>query len=180
LSAYITHKGVANGPQDLNGMSFSPTLPITGQPANRIFVHYSSAIYNRWDYDASTGTYLRYADSADDFSGSLDEQYAQSTDRLTKQPLAFENMVVLYVDHKLYSPGIYDIQITGQGQAYAFRDGQGYQLEWKRGASDVVSLTYPDGTPFSFKPGTTWFEVVGLNSTLSVSRQGWRFTHQMP
>jgi len=180
LSAYITHKDVANGRQDLDGMSFSPAPPADGQPANRIFVHYSSAIYNRWDYDASTGLYLRFADSADDFSGSLGEQYARSTDRLTKLPLAFDNVVVLYVNHKLFSPGIYDIQLTGQGKAYAFRDGQGYQLEWNRSYSGVVSLTYPDGTPFAFKPGATWFEVVGLNSTLDVSSQGWRYTHHMP
>ncbi len=32
---------------------------------------------------------------------------------------------------------------------------------------DVVSLTNPDGTPFAFKPGTTWFEVVGMKSTLT-------------
>jgi len=180
LSAYITHTGVANGRQDLDGMSFNPALPAGGLPANRIFVHYSSAIYNRWDYDASTSVYLRFADTADDFSGGLNEQYAQSTDRLTKLPLAFDNVVVLYVNHKLYSPGIYDIQLIGQGQAYAFRDGQGYQLKWNRSSSGVVSLAYLDGTPFSFKSGTTWFEVVGLNSTLDVSSQGWRFTHYMP
>jgi len=68
----------------------------------------------------------------------------------------------LYVNHELYSPNIYDIQLIGTGDAYAFRDGQAYKVKWVRNATDVVSLTNPDGTPFAFKPGTTCFEVVGF------------------
>jgi hypothetical protein len=44
----------------------------------------------------------------------------------------------------------------------------------------VVSLSNPDGSPFPFKPGTTFFEVIGLGSTVEQSGQSWRFTHQMP
>jgi hypothetical protein len=110
----------------------------------------------------------------------MNEQYARLTDRLTDQPIAFDNVVVLYVNHELYSPGIYDILLSGSGVAYAFRDGQAYQVNWHRNDPDVVSLTNPDGTPFAFKPGTTWFEVIGLNSTLKQTDQTWRFTHLMP
>ncbi len=179
LSAYATKKGI-NGVQDLNGMSFNKTLPEGGQPVNQIYVHYSSAIYNRWDYDTSTGTYMRYSDTADASAGIQSEKYAQLTDRLTNQPVAFDNIVVLYANHELYSPGIYDIQLIGSGDAYAFRDGQAYKVKWQRGATDVVSLTNPDGSPFAFKPGSTCFEVVGLNSTLTQTDQSWRFTHIMP
>ena len=54
---------------------------------------------------------------------------------------------------------------------YAFRDGQAYKVKWQRNNTDVVSLTNPDGTPFAFKPGTTWFEVIGLKSTLEQTGQ---------
>jgi len=37
-------------------------------------------------------------------NGITAEQYAQLTDRLTNQPIAFDNVVVLYVNHELYSP----------------------------------------------------------------------------
>jgi hypothetical protein len=180
LSAYITKKGVENGRQDLHGMTFSPLPPSGGQPVNRIYVRYSSAIYNRWDYDPSTGRYLRSADIADDFTGGQEEKYIQSTDRLTRQPLAVDNMVVLYVEHKLFSPGIYDIQITGQGKGFAFRDGQPYTVNWNRVEAGVVVLTNPDGTLYAFKPGTTWFELVGLKSSLTQKGGRWRFTHHMP
>jgi len=179
LSAYATSKGIQNGRQNLDGMSFKLESPAGGQPGKQVIVRYSGVIYNRWDYDASTGKYLRFSDTLNDYD-NLNEQYAQSTDRLSNQPIAFNNVVVLYVTHELYSPGIYDILFSGSGDGYAFRDGQVYQVKWQRNDTDVVSLANPDGTPFPFRPGTTWFEVVGVNSTVQQTDQGWRFTHQMP
>ena len=179
LSAYATSKGIQNGRQNLDGMSFKLESPAGGQPGKQVIVRYSGVIYNRWDYDASTGKYLRFSDTLNDYD-NLNEQYAQSTDRLTNQPIAFNNVVVLYVTHELYSPGIYDTLFSGSGDGYAFRDGQVYQVKWQRNDTDVVSLANPDGTPFPFRPGTTWFEVVGVNSTVQQTDQGWRFTHQMP
>jgi hypothetical protein len=179
LSAYATRIGI-NGKQDLNGMSFNYNLPDGGQPLDQIYVRYSSAIYNRWDYDSASGTYLRYSDTADAAAGIAGEKYAQLTDRLTDKPVAFDNIVVLYVNHELYSPGIYDILLSGSGNAYAFRDGQAYKVKWHRADTDVLSLTNPDGSAFAFKPGTTCFEVIGLNSTLTQTDQSWRFTHAMP
>jgi len=178
LSAYATAKGI-NGRQNLDGMSFKPESPAGGQPVKQVIVRYSGSIYNRWDYDPATGKYLRFSDTADDFD-NVKEQYAQLTDRLTNQPIAFNNIVVLYITHDLYSPGIYDILFSGSGDGYAFRDGQGYQVKWQRNETDVVSLTNLDGTPFPFKPGTTCFEVVGINSTIQKTDPGWRFIHKMP
>jgi hypothetical protein len=179
LSAYTTKIGL-NTPQNLDDMLFKLPAPDGGQPVTQIYTRYSSAIYNRWDYDPTSGTYLRFSDNVDAANGVSEEQYAQLTDRLNKQPIAFDNVVVLYVNHQLYSPGIYDIQLVGSGDAYAFRDGQAYKVKWVRNATDVVSLTNLDGKPFAFKPGTTMFEVMGLGSTLLQTGQSWRFTHFMP
>jgi hypothetical protein len=179
LSAYATKYGL-NAPQNLNNMVFKLPAPAGGQPVTQVYVRYSGAIYNRWDYDPTSGTYLRFSDAMDANNGVAQEQYAQLTDRLTNQPITFDNVVVLYVNHELYSPNIYDIQLIGSGDAYAFRDGQAYKVKWVRNVTDVVSLTNPDGSPFAFKPGTTCFEVVGLKSTLSQTAQSWRFTHFMP
>ena len=178
LSAYATKKGI-NQKQDLNGMSFNLSVPAAGQPVTQVFVRYSGVIYNSWQYDPSVGKYLRFSDTADDYNNN-NEQYARLTDRLTNQPIASENVVVFYVNHELYSPGIYDILLSGKGDAYAFRDGQAYPVTWHRNDPDVVTLTNPDGTPFALKPGTTWFEVIGQKSTLTQNDQGWRFIHLMP
>jgi hypothetical protein len=178
LSAFAISKGI-KGRQNLDGMSFNLTAPGGGKPGTQVFVRYSGVIYNRWDYDASSGKYLRFSDTVPDYN-NVKEIYAQLTDRLTGKPIAFDNVVILYVTYELYSPGIYDILFSGSGDGVAFRDGQAYQVRWLRNDTDVVSLTNPDGTPFPFKPGNTWFEVVGVKSTVQQTDQSWRFIHQMP
>jgi hypothetical protein len=179
LSAYATRRNLT-AIQKLNNMLFKLPAPAGGQAGQQLFVRFSSATYCRWDYDPASGRYLRFSDAADNTDASQPGQYTQLTDRLNSQPVAFDNVVVLYVNHALYSPGIYDIKLTGSGDAYAFRDGQVYKVKWQRNATDVVSLTNPDGTPFPFKPGTTWFDVIGLKSTLTQTGEGWRFTNMMP
>ena len=179
LSAYATQRDL-NQPQNLNNMVFKLPAPASGQPGTQVYTRYSGAIYNRWDYDATSGRYLRFSDNADANNGVAGEQYLQLTDRLNNQPIAFDNVVVLYVNHQLYAPNIYDILLSGSGDAYAFRDGQAYKVKWVRNDTDVVSLTNPDGSPFAFKPGTTCFEVMGLSSTVVQTGPSWRFTHFMP
>ncbi|MGD0877463.1 MAG: DUF3048 domain-containing protein [Anaerolineales bacterium] len=179
LGAYATKRGL-NQEQNLNNMFFNLKVPVGGLPGTQVYVHYSAATYNRWDYDPVSGKYMRFSDNADVTEVGQTEQYTQLTDRLTNQPVGFDNVVVLYVNHELYSPGIYDILLSGSGDAYAFRDGQAYKVQWHRNTADVVSLTNPDGSPFAFKPGTTCFEVIGLSSTVTQTGQSWRFKHQMP
>jgi hypothetical protein len=179
LSAYATQRDL-NSVQNLNNMVFKLPAPAGGQPGTQVYIRYSGAIYNRWDYDPTSGKYLRFSDTADANNGVSGEQYTQLTDRLNNQPIVMDNVVILYVNHPLYAPNIYDIQLSGSGDAYAFRDGQIYKVKWVRNDTDVVSLTNLDGSAFAFKPGTTTFEVIGLSSTVAQTGQSWRFTHFMP
>ncbi|HVM70480.1 MAG TPA: DUF3048 domain-containing protein [Anaerolineales bacterium] len=179
LAAFATQRDLSKA-QNLDNMLFKLQAPSGGQAVTQVYVRYSSAIYNRWDYDTASGKYMRFSDTVDASSGATGEQYAQLTDRLNGQPIAFDNVVVLYVNHQLYAPNIYDIQLSGSGDAYIFRDGQAYKVKWVRNDTDVVSLTNPDGSPFAFKPGNTMFEVIGLASSISQNGQSWRFTHNMP
>jgi hypothetical protein len=179
LSAYINVRGVENGRQNLDGMTFKVETPAGGQPGTQSFIRYSGSIYNRWDYDPSSGRYLRFADKTDDMDNN-NAQYDQSTDRLTNQPLAFDNVVVLFVSHELYAPNIYDILFSGSGDGYAMRNGLVYKVRWQRNDTDVVSLANADGSPFPFKPGTTWFEIMGVSSTAAPTTQGYQFLHFMP
>lgn len=183
LSQYAVGRGIDGGRQNLEGMFFQMSAPQDGLAAPVVTVRYSAAIYNRWEYDAAAGRYLRFSDAQNDYSGGQGEVYEPLLDRTTGQQLAFDNVVVLFVTHEAYSrtPEMWDILLIGSGKAYAFRDGQGYEVTWQRNAPDaVLSLAYADGSPFPFKPGTTWFEVVGLNSQVEQGAEGWRFVHQMP
>ncbi len=185
LSGYMAKQGVPNGRQNLDGMFFQLQPPDGGSSVRRIYLRYAAQTYDRFDYDPASGRYLRLEDVVDDPSNGSGEHYAQLTDKLTGQPVAFDNLVVLFVPNTFYrnsAPGkneIIDIKLTGIGPAYVFRDGKAYNLQWKRDPNGVVTLL-SGASPFPLKPGTTSFEIVGMNSKLQATNSGWRFTHHMP
>ncbi|MCJ7626453.1 MAG: DUF3048 domain-containing protein [Anaerolineaceae bacterium] len=180
MDAVIGFYGIDNTLPDLEGMTFDETQPVNGLDADKIFVRFSSAIYNRWDYEPESGRYFRYSD-ADNAYSSSDEVYEQLFDRLTGEPIAADNLVILMVKNVPFAPNIYDILLSGQGEAFIARDGQIFDVLWSReNPEDILSLVREDGTPFPFKPGQTWFEV--LSDPTNVEKQGdsWRFTFRMP
>jgi hypothetical protein len=185
LTKYITARRVpgGNGRQNLDGLLFRYQLPFDGTPVNRVFVRYSSAIYNRWDYDAASGKYLRFSDKDNDLQGGQNEVYQALTDRSTGKQISADNLLVLYVPHSYYSrvPEIVDIVLSGPGKAVLFRDGQAYQLVWRRQAADALfTLATQDNKVFPLKPGNTFIEVVGATTQLANTQPEWRFTFQIP
>ena len=183
LSKYAASKGVDNTRQNLSGMSFDTTTSSGGTPGTQVFVRYSGDNYTRWDYDSASGSYLRFQDKV--FDQGAGEEYEPLIDRLNDEQISAENVVVLLVRHEyLQQPPneIVDILLSGQGKAYAFRDGQRYELTWNRpGLNTPLFLSYADGTAWPFKPGQTWFQVVGTSSIITQEGDGgWRFVHWMP
>jgi hypothetical protein len=99
---------------------------------------------------------LRFQDAAEDTGQG--EAYEPLTDRLSEEQIAADNVVIVLVRHDYYwrSPDgrqeILDILLSGSGPAYAFRDGQVYEVEWNRPALDsVLYLTFPDGSDYAFQ-----------------------------
>ena len=176
-------KGVDNTRQNLDGMSFQFLPPPGGVPAQQIYNRYSISAYNRWDYDPASGRYLRFQDTQEDTTGK-DEAYAPLTDRVSGVQVAAENVVVLLATHNLDQGNStrVDINLTGSGSAVAFRDGQRFDVLWNRPTLDsVLYLTNPDGTPFPFKHGTTWFQVMGQYTKITEPVPGvWRFENRLP
>ena len=200
LLDYLNTREVDNTRQNQDGMFFKLEAPDGGEPANQVFIRYSGAIYNRWDYDPASGRYLRYADKQNDLNRT-NEIYEQLTDRLTGQPIAAENLVTLCAPHSYFiktaESEVVDISLDdraaaytgcdgqtykgGTGPAYIARDGKIYKVNWQRAKKDaLLTLVNPDGSLFPFKPGQTWFEVIGASSSLGPNLAGsWRFTHNM-
>ncbi len=183
LAALLSKYKMDNSRQTLDGMLFQKQAPAKGQDGTQLFMRFSGGIYNRWDYDAASGKYLRYEETADDVNRN-NEKYAQLTDRLTGKPIAFDNVVLLQVRHTQIKPPpgeVVDMQLLGEGKAWLARDGKVYPVKWRRAkATDVITLVNTDNTPIAFKPGQTWIEVNGLNGTASVKDGIWRFVHNMP
>ena len=102
MGDYLTLRGVDNSRQNLDGMYFKLEAPAGGQVADQVYVRYSGAIYNRWDYDAESGTYLRFADTKDDVNRN-NPDYAQLTDQLTGEPIAVESLLMILAPHQYFA-----------------------------------------------------------------------------
>jgi hypothetical protein len=187
LTAYISGKGVDQTPPPLEGMRFDPATPANGQAINSIQVRFSISAYNYWDYDPASGRYLRRQDTQE-APDAASETLAPLIDQATQAQIAADNVVVIIAPHQMAfgtHPGIsevVDIVLSGSGPGYAFRDGQVYQVVWNRAAPDsILTITYPDGSVYPFKPGNTWFEVVGKSSQIDTSQpETLRFQHALP
>lgn len=201
LGEYLASRSVDNARQNLDGMFFQSQVPGGGTPAPKVYLRYSGAIYNRWDYDPLTASYMRFVDAADDVNRN-NEVYTLLTDKLTGTPVTAQNVLTICVPHQYYvkrdDAEVLDIIMdsnriasytacdgevyTGSnGPAYVSRDGQVYKVIWQRAKRDsVLTLIQADGSPFPLKPGNTWVEVIGASSTVEQVEDGsWHFIHHM-
>lgn len=182
LREYVHTQGISDERQDLEGMRFQMQIPDGGKSVERIYAWYSAVIYNRWDYDPPSGRYYRYVDVENALEGQP-EVYKPLRDALGDIPIAADNVVILLMPHTFYSesPEIVEMQFYDSGPAYAFRDGQAYEVEWVRAnEAGLYSLYTKDGEVYPFKPGTTWFEVMGLSTKINQNDKNWRFTMRFP
>lgn len=165
FSEYIETKGLVNTRPELEGMRFDSAPPSGGQPANFLHIYYSWNDQAGWEFDPERGVYLRSQDPAD----GTGELYPMP-DALTGEQLAFENVVILFAYHTFHNPTTIEIEMwRADGRRAVFlRDG--VMVE---GTFSAVDEDHPlrfetaDGELYSFKPGSTWFQVVGLGSTLN-------------
>ncbi|HSQ17109.1 MAG TPA: DUF3048 C-terminal domain-containing protein [Anaerolineales bacterium] len=183
MSAYVESRNVDNSQQNLDGMTFDGQVPGGGTPVSQVFVRYSRDNYVRWDYNPASSQYLRFQDNSEDTGQG--EEYAPLIDRLNDEQITADNVVVIVARHEFYQQPpneIIEIYLSGSGTAYAFRDGKVYEVRWNRPTTNsVLFLTNPDGTPFPYRPGTTWYQVVGESTAITQpSANAWRFNWATP
>jgi hypothetical protein len=141
-----------------------------------------------WIYDPTSGAYLRQQDNADG-SG----KWVQATDRINGEPLAYENVIVLFAKHHALNRAgtLIDLDLLYTTYyAYLFRDGQVYPIRWstlngeyekKTGLLRPIRFTDEKGKPFALKPGQTWVEIVDLTTTMQEIQPGsWKFRFYAP
>lgn len=149
----------------LNVMQFSTTPPEGGKPAQTIWLPYSFQNQIFWKFDGESGAYQRWHDNADGMTFSL------QTDRLNKEPLAYENVIVLFATHHAYASTIIDVDLLyiDKMPALLFRDGKMYPIFWTTRNEEYESTTGKvrpirfidgQGKPALLKPGQTWVQIV--------------------
>ena len=159
------------GDAALDGMVFADTPPTGGMAAPSLWLYYSYKNQVFWRYNESDGSYHRWQDNADG------ETFIEQTDRLNGEPLTYENVVVLLVDHKVENEYIIDLDLlyVERDKAMVFRDGQVHEVYWTTKSEEYEQTTGKlrpirfidaEGNPFPLKPGQTWVELIPTHSTI--------------
>ena len=149
----------------LSGLRFEQNAPQSGKEGNGLWIPYNFLNQVIWRYDAASGAYHRYQDAADG------KTFVQATDRLNGDPLTYENVVVLFAQHRAKAETLIDIDLMyiSRMPALLFRDGKMYEIFWTTANADFEKTTghvrpirFVDaqGNPFPLKPGQTWVELV--------------------
>ncbi len=181
VAEYTKNMGIDNSKQDLDGMLFQMQAPAGGEKSDSIYVRFSAAIYNRWDYNPQSRDYTRFSDVKNSYS-SDDEVYEKLIDRANDEAITRENIAIIFVRHTDIDPRpaveVMDVSLLGTGTAYIARDGKVYEVSWSRPTEEsVLTFLNPDGSLFPLRPGQTWVEVLTLNGTAKKQDDGnYRFT----
>jgi len=178
-SAAVTDYARANGiPQEKPGLqfaSFSDDPPPGGQPGNQLLVQYSEINKGEWEYDASSGKYLRWIED-----GNEGEPLTMIplVDRNNGEQLAFSNVIILYTFYIEYNRTLHNIDLwnnQGPRKALFLRDGQAYGGTWQvSDRSQPMEFYQSDGSVMPLKPGNTWIILAGISSNITIP-QGGRF-----
>ena len=87
-----------NSPQNIRSGFFSETPPSGASAAAKIFTVYSVDDYNYWEYDPTSGRYLRYQET-DDTRDNKPEAYAPLMDYVNSKQVAADNVITLFVPY---------------------------------------------------------------------------------
>lgn len=177
----VEERKLASKAPNLEGMRFESLPPTGTAEGKRLQVQFSLTTISEWRYDSVTGTYLRWIEEVD---AANNVTLVPLIDRLTNKQLGFSNVVVLFAAYTELKPTLHDVEISANTfgrRAILYRDGQMLELVWKAVGNQPLQFFYPDGTPAPFKPGNTWFEVVGVNSVVEEVTPGeWEVEFRLP
>lgn len=187
FSEYIAKEGVNNSRQSIRNGFFSELVPESDTHVNRVYTFYSPEDYNYWEYDQQTRQYLRYQETISvNSEEGIPETYVPLMDAATSQQVNAQNVVILLVSHTFANKfnaedEVYHINLVDNGLAYVFRDGIVVPARWTRPEKDQpLILTTLEGDPIFLRPGRTFYEVIGVTSTVQQNADGWRFQFQTP
>jgi hypothetical protein len=181
----VLEDGLENKRQAIRNGFFSESVPSSELLGLQMYTYYSADSYNYWVYDPPTKQYVRYQETAD-IRNDKPEKYDPLIDQMTGNQVHASNVVFLMAYHTFSNTfdeedEVYQIDLTGSGEAYVFRDGVGIVARWIRTNKDQpLLLTTLNGTPIYFRPGITFYEVLGTASYVDQDTGEWHFHHATP
>ncbi|MBI2626773.1 MAG: DUF3048 domain-containing protein [Parcubacteria group bacterium] len=127
----------------------SPT--VSNDFSSNINIDYAGPFKVFWSYDSATRVYRR-------FRGSTPE-----IDKNNNKQVEFDNIVVMKTTWSPINIDYIDVNITGEGVATFYKNGQSFPGKWVKKAGDIKSpleLLTLDNIPFEFNPGKIWIEII--------------------
>ena len=181
----VIQEGLENHRQGIRLGFFREDVPISDLLGTQMFTYYSVDSYNYWRHDPGTNQYIRFQEVGDTRNGKP-ESYAALIDQVTGKAVHASNIVYLLAHHTFSNTfdeedEVYQIDLTGSGEAYVFRDGIGMPARWIRTNTDQpLLLTATSGVPIYLRPGITFYEVLGAASYVDQDAGEWNFHHATP
>lgn len=132
-------------------------VTLSGGTANKINVPFSPGYSTGFDYDATTGKYVR------NFRGKTNKDY------VTGETTSVKNVFVLLTPMSNYSDNYHrNISLQG-GNGYYFVNGTYTPIKWTKGAStSSFKFTNTDGTPLTVNQGNSWVCIANTNVNVGI------------
>lgn len=149
-------EGAAPVPED--AFAFDEDAPSGGVDQDAFDVRMTSSSTATWEWDADDDVYRRLR-NGEPFPVGDDAEVGAAT------------VVVVVAD--IGQGGCCDTagnpftvtNLEGGGEAVVWRDGQRYEARWeKESATDLLTLTTPDGDPFPMAIGPSWWHLAGASA----------------
>lgn len=181
----VVRDGLENLRPSIRSGFFSEVPPQSDLLGTQLFTYYSVDSYNYWLYRPETQQYVRYQEIADTRNDKA-ESYDVLMDAVTATAVHASNVVVLLAPHTFSNTfdredEVYQIDLTGSGEAYVFRDGMGILAHWYRTEKDQpLLLAGLNGAPIYLRPGITFYQVIGARSYVDQDAGEWHFHHEVP
>ena len=181
----VAQAGLENQRPAIRSGFFSEVVPQSDLLGIQMFTYYSVDSYNYWLYRPETQQYVRYQE-IDDTRDDKPESYDVLMDAVTATAVHASNVIVLMAPHTFSNTfdqedEVFQIDLTGSGEAYVFRDGLGIMARWSRTDKDQpLLLSGLNGAPLYLRPGITFYEVIGARSYVDQDAGVWHFHHEAP
>ena len=181
----VVQDGLENQRPAIRNGFFSQAVLQSDLLGTQMFTYYSVDSYNYWAYQPEIQKYVRYQEVEDTRDGKP-EKYDLMMDAVTDQPVQASNIVYILAPHTFANSfdsddEVYQIDLTGSGEAYVFRDGIGILARWYRLNRDQpLLLAGMNGAPLYLRPGITFYEVLGARSYVDQDAGEWHFHHETP
>ena len=130
----------------------------TGDPANIVDIIYNKSNSSRFEYDQESENYKRFKDNKPHIDESDGSQ------------LIADNIIIQKTNIKvLDNEGRLGITVEGEGNGIYISRGFSEEITWKK-SSRSGKTYYMDnsGNEIFLKPGTTWIQVIGSNSSVNI------------